>query len=390
VNRRKEAPRVVDQPEPSWFQIRLTKGGPWVGARIVRHDDGRWQAVVNGDPEDEGHVDPARASRVLGIWNHGVKISEDDYHILIGKVAWAMANAPDAPEANPLEKIDLNRLRPLWAGGSAVNENETAAGIGDNSLVATSEEDFDPLDFTTDMLPDALKSVFHDYAVRKVELLADADRFNADCPSISDDDIKSRATSVVAQIKKAAKAGEIAHERVKKPFLVGGRHVDAFFKRGIVEPLDAAARGIEAKMTAYDRAIVERKRAEAAAAAKAAAEEAARLAAEAERTMQPAMLDVAIQAATVAEEAAAVASGSDADFSRVHGNYGGVASQRSNWTWEAENLFALVQAAAANPNLLRFVDFNRTAITQAVRGAEKVRDIPGVRIFNDAQTRVKT
>jgi hypothetical protein len=239
------------------------------------------------------------------------------------------------------------------------------------------------------MLPDALKSIFYDYEARRDELLAGVGRFNADHPSIEDDDTKVRVTSFVAQIKKAAKAGADAHKRVKEPFLAGGRVVDAHFKRGIVEPLEAAARGIEAKLTAYDRVIAERKRAEAAVAAKAAQEEADRLAAEAERSMKPDMLDAAVSAVRDAEAKTAAANGSDADMTRTHGNYGGVASLRSNWAWEAENLFTLVQAAAANPNLLKFLDFNRTAITQAVRGPEKVRDIPGVRIFNDMKTVVK-
>lgn len=270
-----------------------------------------------------------------------------------------------------------------------MNEIMPVSGIGDNSLAAMSPDNFDPLAFDVARLPEALKAVFYDYMVRRDELLAGVARFNADHPAITDEDTKVRVTSFVAQIKKAAKIGTEAHKRVKEPFLVGGKSVDAFFKRGITEPLDAAARGIEAKLTAYDRAAADRKRAEAAAAAKAAQEEADRIAAEAERSMKPELLEAAVAAAEDAEAKASIAEGSDADLTRAHGNYGGVSSLRSNWTWEPENLFALVQAAATNPNLLRFIDFNRTAITQAVRGAEKAREIPGVRIFNDLQTKVK-
>lgn len=114
VNRRKEAPRVVDQPEPGWYEITLVPKGHPVGARVVKHEDGRWQAFVNGDPEDEGHVNPVMAKRVLGICTYGRRISEEEYQIAIGKVAYAMAYAPDAPEANPMEPINLNRLPSLF------------------------------------------------------------------------------------------------------------------------------------------------------------------------------------------------------------------------------------------------------------------------------------
>lgn len=114
ANRRNEAPRLVDAPEPGIFRLRLVKGGPFVAAKIERHSDGRWQAFVNGDPEDEGDHDPVRARSVTRIWNYGVRISEDEYHVLIGTVAWAMANAPDAPEAHPTESINLDRLPPLY------------------------------------------------------------------------------------------------------------------------------------------------------------------------------------------------------------------------------------------------------------------------------------
>lgn len=114
MNRRKEAPRIVDQPEPGWYRIRLAPKAPFVGARIIKHEDGRWQALVNGDPEDEGHADPFKAKRVIGIGNFGQKITEDEYFVLIGKIAYAIAHVPNAPESHPLDPIDLGALPPLF------------------------------------------------------------------------------------------------------------------------------------------------------------------------------------------------------------------------------------------------------------------------------------
>lgn len=272
-----------------------------------------------------------------------------------------------------------------------MNEIAPLAGIGDNSIAAMTPDDFDPLAYSVDVLPDALANVFYSDLERCEALLAGFDRLNDLHPTIEDEDTKARATSFVAQIKIASKKSTEAHKRVKDPFLKGGRHVDGFFKRRISEPLDAAAKAIEAKMTAYDRKVVERRRAEAEAAAKAAAEEAARLAATAESTMRPDALEAAIGAATVAEEAAALAAAKSSDLSRTYGNYGGVASPSDNWTWEEieGGLLALVKAAAADPSLLRFLSFKETAITQAVKGSEKAREIPGVRIFNNMKTVVR-
>jgi hypothetical protein len=77
---RKQAPRIVDQPEPGRFKIRLRPGSPWSAARIWRVM-GMLQAEIGYQSAD-----------VLFVWTHGERCTDAEYFRLRDHPA----EAPDA------------------------------------------------------------------------------------------------------------------------------------------------------------------------------------------------------------------------------------------------------------------------------------------------------
>jgi hypothetical protein len=103
-------------PIPGYYRLKLIKGGPWVGARIVYGPppdpiDGteldrapRWQAWLDGKMIGADR-DPHRAG-AFRIWPaHSIEKAEYEY--LIANSQWAKANSPNDPAANPGRPIDL-------------------------------------------------------------------------------------------------------------------------------------------------------------------------------------------------------------------------------------------------------------------------------------------
>lgn len=105
--------RVVDEPQPGFFRMRLVKRGPYVPAKI-ENVDGKWSATINGKPQLPTHEDPMLASGVLDIWHSAKIIDEAEYKYLIGLKEWAERVKPDHPAANPYKPIDLKTLPPVF------------------------------------------------------------------------------------------------------------------------------------------------------------------------------------------------------------------------------------------------------------------------------------
>jgi hypothetical protein len=115
--RHQQASRNIARPEPGYFRMRLVKGGPLVGARIVYQPtpdpetgdlldrSWYWSAVVNDERIGDPCVRPSDA--VFRIWESGERIDEPEYAYLIASARWASEFAPDDPMARPREKIDL-------------------------------------------------------------------------------------------------------------------------------------------------------------------------------------------------------------------------------------------------------------------------------------------
>ncbi len=97
--------RMVDNPQPGYFLIRVVKGGPWVPARIV-HDFGHWWAEINGREVGKKTEDPLTADQVLRIWHFGREIDQNEYRRLL--------RIPAAERPDPTKPVDLSKKRSLF------------------------------------------------------------------------------------------------------------------------------------------------------------------------------------------------------------------------------------------------------------------------------------
>lgn len=117
TNKRSMTPVHPDEPQAGFYRGRLVKGGPWVPIRIwfgapldpltgeELDRSHRWQAERNGEFVEVDAVWPFCAADA---------INEAEYRYLLATNQWAAEHAPDAPEAAPRQKIDLNRLPTLF------------------------------------------------------------------------------------------------------------------------------------------------------------------------------------------------------------------------------------------------------------------------------------
>jgi len=106
-------------PIAGLYKMKLVKGGPWVTVEIwygPPHDPAtgeimdrsfRWQARVDGGDAE----DPLRRA-----WPYcsGQPLTDSEFRYMRDTAKWAKDFAPDQPEAKPRDKIDLNRLSPLF------------------------------------------------------------------------------------------------------------------------------------------------------------------------------------------------------------------------------------------------------------------------------------
>lgn len=102
--------RRIDRPEVGFWLVRLVRGGPEVGACILRlqtvHEPGRpdnrmerspfLAAFINGVPVD-----------MEAVWlRRGRPITEAEHRYRVALTDWTIQNAPYEPAARPTEAID--------------------------------------------------------------------------------------------------------------------------------------------------------------------------------------------------------------------------------------------------------------------------------------------
>jgi hypothetical protein len=104
-------PRRVDQAEPGFFLVKFAKDAMPVACRIIRWEDGMWQAVVGGEMR-EPHEDWVHARDVDRIWLRGQPCSEGDYQLFLTRAAFARQYAQDHPAANPTAPVNWRRMKP--------------------------------------------------------------------------------------------------------------------------------------------------------------------------------------------------------------------------------------------------------------------------------------
>lgn len=109
------------------YRTRLAKGAPWSAIKVwwgfpVDPETGEillerspcWRAILNGDHvpiEDVSiEIDGLTQEPML----RAELIDETEYDYLLATNLWAKTHAPNAPEANPRQRVDLTKLPPLF------------------------------------------------------------------------------------------------------------------------------------------------------------------------------------------------------------------------------------------------------------------------------------
>lgn len=110
---RKEAPRLVDQPEPGFFAHRLVKNGVRLAARIT-HENGFWSVTIDGEPKGLPTPDPVGNQTLMKVWAYAERIGESEYQYLLDRAAWAKLHAPHDPYATPDKPINLGTIPPIF------------------------------------------------------------------------------------------------------------------------------------------------------------------------------------------------------------------------------------------------------------------------------------
>lgn len=90
-------PRIINQPRPGFFKLRLVKGGPWVPSRIYAY-----RPRVAGTDHLAAHVNGEHCE-VDRVWLYGHPISEDEYRRMLS-----------SPHAQPKRAVNLAAAAPLF------------------------------------------------------------------------------------------------------------------------------------------------------------------------------------------------------------------------------------------------------------------------------------
>lgn len=105
-------PRRTDQPEPGFYTLRLCRGGPPVGAQIVRDDQGLWYCMVD-DVWQGPATDPFTLQMLDQIHSYGQTADETEVNYRIELKRWATVYAPSHPAANPRRPVNTDALLPF-------------------------------------------------------------------------------------------------------------------------------------------------------------------------------------------------------------------------------------------------------------------------------------
>ena len=116
----------TDTPQPGFFRFRMTRGGPYVGARIMR----TCCCTVNGGEDNAPHEwdetcdrfapltcfadGVERPGAMSRVWLYGEPIERAEYDFMVADASWTRDHAPDDAKANPTEAIDLNKMPSIF------------------------------------------------------------------------------------------------------------------------------------------------------------------------------------------------------------------------------------------------------------------------------------
>lgn len=221
------------------------------------------------------------------------------------------------------------------------------------------------------ILADQLRVTYAFKFERVAQLRAAAEKWKEAHPNgVTSDVDQAESTDQLAQIMAEidaihGKPGSI-HTLAKKPFLEGGRVVDAVLNAELAGSLKEAQVWLQGPMTAYAREKEARLRREA-------AEQLAR-GQQAQHNAED-----ELEASMLREQAALDASTlKPADLSRTRGDFGTVSSLRGKWTYEVTDINAV-------PRELLMV--NDAAVKAAIKGG--ARELAGLRIYQETTLSVR-
>lgn len=213
-------------------------------------------------------------------------------------------------------------------------------------------------------------------------------------PAELDADTNGRAVSFTKQLKEHSKALDVSRKEAKEPHAAVAAEIDRRFGAQIAQ-LTAAAKTVEAKITAYASAVAAEQRRKREEAERKLREDAEKAKAEAERLASSRRKGDRERAAIAAEEARIAQADVDlaaeaatkttlADDSRARGLHGGVASLTKVWEFRVTD-----RAAIAWDQIAEWID--EAALEKAIRGFIKAggRTLPGVEIFETEKALVR-
>lgn len=194
---------------------------------------------------------------------------------------------------------------------------------------------------------------------------------------IGDDVLAGHATDFAKELKSAASATDETRTKIKAPVLHAQRLIDGEARK-LTDKVNACAAVVTARITAFLR--------DKEAKARLAAEiEAARLAHEADAAIAtsnelqtPEALEVAVEAFGAAQEAEQQATAAPIELTRTRSIMGSLTGLKDNWTYETVDL-SKVPA--------HLLILNDAAVKLAIK--QGTREIPGLRIWNDAKAYVR-
>jgi hypothetical protein len=194
-------------PQPGFYRMRKTRGGPWLPVAIWFDDDGSALCFVSDEPRKSADV-----------WLSCARfpVTEEDYRHAVDTGEWPGALPEPTAEDGP-------------------------AKMGDNQPPA------DPAAAVIEALDESVAQAKSWLQGREIVSQADADRCEA----------------FIARLSRAGKEAETAHRTEKQPHLEAGRAVDARWKP-IIDSASGAVRMLKGALTPFLRAREAEKKAEAA------------------------------------------------------------------------------------------------------------------------------
>ena len=109
------SPRRMDAPQPGFWLMRLTKGGPRVPASIqIVHtvfEPGRAGNRMERSPFLAAFI-AGEPVAIEDVWlRRGETVTKAEHDFRVADLCWARANAPDEPQASPRKRIDLMQAK---------------------------------------------------------------------------------------------------------------------------------------------------------------------------------------------------------------------------------------------------------------------------------------